>query len=62
MLTTVAYFLTVSIIFSVYEQNFTAQKTRTAMNAKISVIALCVKVIIYLLLHNLHDYTFNLMK
>ena len=29
------------------------------MNAKISVFDNCVKVIIYLLLYNLHDYTFN---
>ena len=29
------------------------------MNAKISVIVICVEVIIYLSLCNLHDYTFN---
>ena len=29
------------------------------MNTKISVFVICVKVIIYLLLHNLHDCTFN---
>ena len=29
------------------------------MNAKISVFVICVKVIIYLLLHNLHDCTFK---
>ena len=29
------------------------------MNVKISVLVICVKVIIYLLLHNLHDCTFN---
>ena len=34
-------------------------KTRTAMNAKISVFAICVAAIIYLLLYNLHDCTFN---
>ena len=31
------------------------------MNAKISVFAICVEVIIYLLLHNLHDCTFKHM-
>ena len=30
------------------------------MNAKISVFVICVEAIIYLLLNNLHDYTFNL--
>ena len=34
-------------------------KTRTAMNAKISVFLICVEVIIYLPLYNLHDCTFN---
>ena len=29
------------------------------MNAKISVLATCVKAIIYLLLHNMHGSTFN---
>ena len=29
------------------------------MNAKISVFVICVEVIIYLLLDNLHDCTFN---
>ena len=29
------------------------------MNAKISVFFICVEVIIYLLLHNLHDCTFK---
>ena len=33
-------------------------KTRTAMNAKISLFVICVEVIIYLL-RNLHDCTFN---
>ena len=32
------------------------------MNAKISVFAFCVEVIIYLLLHNLHDCTFKVTK
>ena len=29
------------------------------MNAKISLLVTCVEAIIYLLLHNLHDFTFN---
>ena len=29
------------------------------MNAKISVFVICVEAIIYSLLHNLHDCTFN---
>ena len=33
-------------------------KTRTAMNAKISVFVICVEAIVYLLLYNLHDCTF----
>ena len=37
-------------------------KTRTAMNAKISVFVNCVEAIIYLLLYNLHDCTFKLNK
>ena len=34
-------------------------KTRTAMNAKISVFVICVEAIIHLLLYNLHDCTFK---
>ena len=34
-------------------------KTRTAINAKISVLVICVEAIIYLLLYNLHDCTFK---
>ena len=34
-------------------------KTRTAMNAKISVFVFCIEAIIYLLLYNLHDCTFK---
>ena len=34
-------------------------KTRTAMNAKISVFVICVEAIIYLFLNNLHDCTFH---
>ena len=33
--------------------------TRTGMNAKISVLAICGQAIIYLLLYNLLGYTFN---
>ena len=34
-------------------------KTRTAMNAKISVLVIYVETIIYLLLYNLHDCAFK---
>ena len=34
-------------------------KTKTAKNAKISVFAICVEAIKYLLLYNLHDCTFK---
>ena len=34
-------------------------KTKTAMNAKISVFVVCVEAIIYLLLYSLHDCTFK---
>ena len=37
-------------------------KTGTATNAKISVFAICVEAIIYLLLYNLHDRTLNLLS
>ena len=37
-------------------------KTRPAMNVKISVLVICVKPIIHLLLYNLHYCTFNLIK
>ena len=43
----VAYFLTVSIGFFVYKQNFKGQLLKN--NAKISVFAICVEAIIYLL-------------
>ena len=36
-------------------------KTKTAMNAKMPIF-ICVEAIIYLLLHNLHDCTFNKPK
>ena len=58
----VAYFLTVSIVFLFKTKTLRLNnlKTRTALNAKISVFVICVEVIMYLLLHNLHDCTFNL--
>ena len=34
-------------------------KTATGLNAKVSVVVICVEAIIYLLLHNLHDCNFN---
>ena len=34
-------------------------KTKTAVNAKMSIFVICVEVIIYLLLHNLHDCIFK---
>ena len=37
-------------------------KTRTTTNAKISVFVICVEVIVYLLLYNLHDCTFKTFK
>ena len=39
---------------------FNNLKTRTAINAKISVFVICVEVIMYLLLYSFHDFTFNL--
>ena len=56
-----AYFLTVSIVFSNDKQTLRLNnlKTRTAINAKISLFVICVKAITYLLLYNLHDCTFN---
>ena len=36
-------------------------KTKRAMNAKISILVICVEAIIYVLLHNLHDITLNSM-
>ena len=43
--------------FFVYKQNLWLDnlKTKTAMKVKISVFIICVKVIMYLILHNLHD-------
>ena len=57
----VAYFLTVSIAFSFFNKNsrFNNLKTRTAMNAQISMFVIFVKAIIYLSLYNLHNCTFK---
>ena len=43
--------------FFVYKQNLWLDnlKTKTAMKVKISVFIICVKAIMYLILHNLHD-------
>ena len=38
---------------------FNNSKTRTAMNAKISIHVICVEAIIYLSLRNLHDCNFK---
>ena len=37
-------------------------KTRTALNAKISVFFICAEAIIYLLLYNLHECNFNTLQ
>ena len=37
-------------------------KTRTAINSKISVFLICVEVIMYLLLYDLHDCIFKLVQ
>ena len=37
-------------------------KIRTTMNTKMSVFVICLEVIIYLSLYNLHDRTFNLVR
>ena len=57
-----AYILTVSIVFSVYKQNYIALiklKISVAMNVTISVFVICVEAIKYLLLHDLHECAFN---
>ena len=41
---------------------FNNLKTRIALNAKISVIVICVEVMIFLFLYNLHDCTFNIVN
>ena len=59
----VAYFSTVFMVFSVYSKTLRLNnlKTRTAMNAKISIFVLCVEAIIYLLLYSLHDCNFKVV-
>ena len=52
-------FLTVSIVFSVYKQNFTAQKLEQLQMLKFQCLLFVIEAIIYLLLYNLHDCTFN---
>ena len=37
-----------------------SSKTKIGMNAKLSIFVICVEAIIYFLLHNLHDFTFNI--
>ena len=58
----IAFFLTVTIVFFVFI-NINLQldnlKSRTAMYEKISVFVICVVVILYLILYNLHDCTFK---
>ena len=58
-----AFFLIVSVAFSVYKQalRLNNSKTRIAINVKISVFAICVEAIMYLLLYNLHDCTFKMI-
>ena len=48
-----------SFLFINKTLRFNNIKTRTAMTAKISVFAICVDVIIYLLLYHLHDGTYK---
>ena len=57
----VTFFLTVSIVFSFMNKTLGLNnlKIRIAMNATISVFVICVEAIIYWLLCNLHDCTFN---
>ena len=51
-----------SFLFINRTLRFSNLKTRTAMNARVSVCVICVEVIIYLLLYNLHDCTFNIFR
>ena len=56
----VAYFLTVPIVVSVDKVlQLNKLKTRTVMNAKMSVFVIGVEAIIYLLLYNFHDCNFK---
>ena len=60
----VAFFLTVSIVFPVYDKTLRLNnlKIRATMNSKISVFVVCVEAIIYLSLCNLHDCTFKFIN
>ena len=57
----VAYFLTVSIVFSFINKTLWLNnlKIRRAANATMSVFVVCVEAVIYWLLYNLHGCTFN---
>ena len=58
----VAYFLMVSIVFSVDKQSFTAQQLKNKNGyvcENFSVYIICVEAIIYVLSHNLHYCTFK---
>ena len=52
-------FFNLFLLFINKALRFINLKTRTAINAKISVFLICVEAIIYLLLYNLHDCTFK---
>ena len=57
----VAYLLTVVIVFLFINKTLrlNSLKNRIAMNVKTLVFVICVKAVIYLLLYNSHDCTFN---
>ena len=55
-----AVILPLSLLFFLHKTvRLNNLKSRTAINAKISVFVICVEAIIYLLLYNLHDCTFK---
>ena len=58
----VAYVLQFLLSFLFVNKTFRLNNLnpKTAMNAKISVLLICLEAVIYLLLYNLHDYTFKL--
>ena len=58
----VAYFLAGFIVSLFINKTLRPNnlKTRTAVNAKVSVFVICVEAIVYLLLYNFHDCTFNI--
>ena len=55
------YFYSLFILFINKTLLFNSLKIRIAMNVKFSVFVICVEVIIYLLLHNLHDCTIKFL-